>query len=43
MRKKQKKKPDDRLMKIAIVTAMLSLAEKIIELIIELLKMIEGN
>lgn len=43
MSKGNKKKPDEKLLKLALITALISLVEKLIELIIKLLEITGGN
>lgn len=40
---RKQKKSDDKLIKLALITALVSLAEKIIELIIKLIEIIWGS
>ncbi len=43
MSKKNKKKSDEKLLKLAVITALIGLIEKVIELIIKLLETFGGN
>lgn len=42
VRKDKKKKPDERLIQLAMITAIISLVEKLVELLIKLLEIIRG-